>query len=273
MKKLIVLACMILLLGTAACADVIAPSGMGQIGYDAVVLCQSLTVRAERSTSSRAVTTLRAGDVFATQRTVDGWCDCFLSETAGQTGWVRAEYVAIDPGWFIANTSTPVYPWNEETDLRVGLLDKGERHPILKVEGEWLLIGLRGAAGWIHDAAAVESQYAGQYVPSDAALATRAELMTPSGKAYVLTEGAQLQWLRANFGIPQQPITPTKCPFDAVLNLALSDGRMVSLTLATDDCNVYRTETGLYYRYGTGDSADSARQFWALFGLNVENLH
>ena len=67
--------------------------------------------------------------------------------------------------------------------------------------------------------------------------------------------------------------TATKSPYDAVLNLALADGSAVSLTLATDQCNVYRAETGDFYMYGTEDGAESARAFWALFGLTLEDLH
>ena len=33
--------------------------------------------------------------------------------------------------------------------VEVGLLDDGEMLPILKDDGDWLVVGLRGAAGWI----------------------------------------------------------------------------------------------------------------------------
>jgi hypothetical protein len=35
------------------------------------------------------------------------------------------------------------------TAPKVGLLDADTTLPILKDEGEWLIVGLRGATGWI----------------------------------------------------------------------------------------------------------------------------
>ena len=58
-------------------AEIIPPYGEGQIGLQAVVLCESLTVRREPSTDSAAVMTLKYGSLFAVQKQVDGWADCF----------------------------------------------------------------------------------------------------------------------------------------------------------------------------------------------------
>ena len=51
----------------SAHADILPAKGEGQIGYQAVVLCENLTVRQERSSSSKAVKTLHYGDMFTVQ--------------------------------------------------------------------------------------------------------------------------------------------------------------------------------------------------------------
>ena len=143
---------MLFVLAAGVChADIIPPYGEGQIGLTAVVLCSILTVRKDRSASSEAVTTLNAGARFMVQNQVDGWADCFLSDDVdgGCSGWVNADYVVVDPAWYRTNGATAVYAWNDTKAPRVGLLDDGEMLPILKDDGDWLVVGLRGAAGWI----------------------------------------------------------------------------------------------------------------------------
>ncbi|MGN0992281.1 MAG: SH3 domain-containing protein [Candidatus Ventricola sp.] len=141
-----------MLLAASAKAEIIPASGMGQIGYEAVVLCEELTIRSDTSTASSAAGRLQYGDVFACQQVLkDGWCDCFLSdiEGTGSAGWVRSDYVLIDPSYYLTEKSTPVYAWNEAAAKKVALLGAGEKLPILREEGDWLLVSLRGAVGWV----------------------------------------------------------------------------------------------------------------------------
>ena len=151
MKRLIAFLMLFVLAAGVCHADIIPPYGEGQSGLTAVVLCSNLTVRKDRSASSEAVTTLNAGARFMVQNQVDGWADCFISDDVdgGCSGWVNADYIVVDPAWYRTNGSTPVYAWNDTKAPRVGLLDDGEMLPILKDDGDWLVVGLRGAAGWI----------------------------------------------------------------------------------------------------------------------------
>ncbi len=141
-----------MLLAASARAEIIPAAGMGQIGYEAVVLCEELTIRSGTSTTSTAAGRLQYGDVFACQQVLkDGWCDCYLSdaEGTGSAGWVLSDYVLIDPSYYLTEKSTPVYAWNGAAAKKVALLGAGEKLPILREEGDWLLVSLRGAVGWV----------------------------------------------------------------------------------------------------------------------------
>ena len=158
-------------MGSICNAQIISPSGAGQIGYSAVVLCESLTVRQERSYSSAAVKTLHYGDKLIVMNQKDGWADCVLSDSvdAGPEGWVNAEFIVIDPVWYRTDEETPVYAWNDTSALKVAHLDKGTTLPILKDDGNWLVVSLRGASGWIQKTNADRAGTSGQsQKPSEA---------------------------------------------------------------------------------------------------------
>ncbi len=134
----------------AAGAEVLPPYGEGQIGLTAVVLCEQLTLRAEPSASAAALQTVPYGSLIIVTDQADGWARCVLGDAEDSpAGWVRADYIAIDPAWYRAEKNTPVYAWGDTAAPKVALLDGGTVLPILKDGGEWLIVSLRGAAGWI----------------------------------------------------------------------------------------------------------------------------
>ncbi len=149
---LIVLAALILMIGSVgiAYAEIIPPHGQGQIGLQAVVLCEELTLREEPNASSDKVRTLEYGDLPIVIDQSNGWAYCALGDSEDSpTGWVNSDYLAVDPAWYRTEGKTPVYAWDEDWSPKVALLDGGTMLPILKDEGEWLLVSLRGAVGWI----------------------------------------------------------------------------------------------------------------------------
>ena len=148
-----ILIAMILALGGfgAAHAQIIPPHGFGQIGLQAVVLCETLTLREEPGASSGVVQTLRYGDLPIVIEQRDGWAYCAVGDSEDSPlGWVNADYLAIDPAWYRTEEKTTVYAWNDTAAPKVALLDADARLPILKEEGDWLVVSLRGASGWIH---------------------------------------------------------------------------------------------------------------------------
>ena len=150
--RVMILALMILALGSviAARAEIIPPYGEGQIGLTAVVLCEELTMREKPSASSRAVETLQYGFRPNVMKESDGWAYCVDGDSEDSlAGWVRTDYIVIDPAWYRADAATTVYAWNDTAAPKVALLEKGSVLPILKDDGEWLVVSLRGASGWI----------------------------------------------------------------------------------------------------------------------------
>ena len=141
-------------------AEIIPPCEPGQqIGYPAVVLCETLTLREKPGSSSKAIQTLYYGDqpivvgadqpAGATEE--NGFVYCTLGDSEDSPcGWINADYIVINPAWYVTEKEAKVYAWNDTAAPRVALLDKGTRLPILKEEGGWYLVSLRGAVGWIH---------------------------------------------------------------------------------------------------------------------------
>ena len=155
MKKyswLTILMALVLTLGSvsAAHAEIIPPRGMGQIGYSAAILCEDISVRQEPRGSAKKVATAHYGDILIVMNVQDGWAYCTLGDSEDSPmGWVNADYIAIDPAMYRTESKTAVYAWNSTSAPKVALLDKNTTLPILKDEGDWLIVSLRGAVGWI----------------------------------------------------------------------------------------------------------------------------
>ena len=153
-KSFILLAAAATLFGTVSIssAEILPPHGPGQqIGASAVVLCESLTVRREPDASSEAAETLSGGDRVMVMDMEDGWAHIATSDAvdAEPPGYVNEDYLAIDPAWYVTDDSTVVYAFDDVNAPRVALLDPGTRLPILKDKGDWVVVGVHGASGWI----------------------------------------------------------------------------------------------------------------------------
>ena len=81
----------------------------------------------------------------------NAFAQIFLSDAvdAEPAGWVNTEYIVINPSYFRTDSKTPVYAWNSTSAPKVALLNKGETLPILKEDGGWLIVSLRGAVGCV----------------------------------------------------------------------------------------------------------------------------
>lgn len=165
MKKyswLTILTVLVLVIGCigAACAEIIPPCEPGQqIGYPAVVLCETLTLREKPNTSAKTVKTLNYGDLPIVvgadlpegPKEENGFVYCTLGDSEDSPcGWINSDYIFINPAWYVTEKKVTVYAWDDISAPKIALLDKDSRLPILKEEEDWYLVSLRGAVGWIH---------------------------------------------------------------------------------------------------------------------------
>ncbi len=164
MKKyswLTILTVLVLVIGCigAACAEIIPPCEPGQqIGYPAVVLCETLTLREKPNTSAKTVKTLNYGDLPIVvgadlpegPKEENGFVYCTLGDSEDSPcGWINSDYIFINPAWYVTEKKVTVYAWDDISAPKIALLDKDSRLPILKEEEDWYLVSLRGAVGWI----------------------------------------------------------------------------------------------------------------------------
>lgn len=113
----------------------------------ALVLCESLTLRTLPDTFASALASLPYG----TTLTCTGvWHPGWLEVTAnGQTGWVRREFLLLDPQYLTLAAETPVLAWPSQDAPWVGLLDAGASVPVLGECDGYTVISLRGASGFV----------------------------------------------------------------------------------------------------------------------------
>lgn len=115
------------------------------------VLCETLSLRESPSTVSAVLTTLPYGswcEIIAKQ---DVWFNVVYVDTNGirYQGWVKGEYVLVNPAYFHAGVETAVYAFPATDAKRVGLLDAGASHPIIGELNDFWIISLRGACGFV----------------------------------------------------------------------------------------------------------------------------
>lgn len=154
MKRVLVLFLVAMMLAASASATVLPPEGIaagylsftGIEAYRAVVLCESLSVCDEPE--GKAIDTLYFADTFMTRDARDGWADCAYAD-GSKTGFVRSDYIAVDPAYYLTDAQTAVYAYGNTAAPRIALLDSGIKLPIIAEQGGWYVVSLRGASGWI----------------------------------------------------------------------------------------------------------------------------
>jgi hypothetical protein len=287
MKKLLIALLILTLCTSCASATILPATGVDEgfkawTGIDctpAVVLCESLSILNNRGDQGgkRVETLYYSGNTIPVIESWDGYAKIYYSD-GNETGWVRSDYLLMDPAWYLCDEDVQVYAYPDTMAPRVALLDKGTKLPIItqwddeKSVNGWVCVSLRGAAGWIRK------------TPKDTANETwfRPEMLADIGGAVlqmgdnavgstdkaVLTE---LSRLLTNVEDKGGPVAG--CPFTATLTLLLEDGQKVELLLATDSCCVYRVD-GRDYAYArhlinAKDGSPENTVLFGLFGMSV----
>lgn len=194
--------------GGAVChASIIPAQGPGQIGYSSVVLCDSLSLHADPAYDSQTVQTLKYGDRVIVMDTEDGWAHCTTGDAEDSPkGYVNEDFLIVDPAWYRTEGDTVVYAWNDTGAPKVALLDGDTTLPVLRDDGDWIVVSLRGAAGWIHDPVRTDSFAAestsqtnsGSGADSGSSLIDMITVYDEFGGAYTLYESADGSWSDAD---------------------------------------------------------------------------
>ena len=123
------------------------------------MLSEELPVHQNPDADSEVVDTLQYGNLIILLQQSDGWAKyvCSDSEDEAPAGWVETDCLLIDPAWLYTNEKTPLYAQNDTTAPELALLDENTILPILKDEGEWLMVALDGEPGWIHHGITVQT--------------------------------------------------------------------------------------------------------------------
>jgi hypothetical protein len=291
LKKLLIALLILTLCTSCASATILPATGVDEgfkawTGIDctpAVVLCESLSILNNRGDQGgkRVETLYYSGNTIPVIESWDGYAKIYYSD-GNETGWVRSDYLLMDPAWYLCDEDVQVYAYPDTMAPRVALLDKGTKLPIItqwddaKSVNGWVCVSLRGAAGWIRK------------TPKDTANETwfRPEMLADIGGAVlqmgdnavgstdkaVLTE---LSRLLTNVEDKGGPVAG--CPFTATLTLMTETGNSIELALATDSCCVYRVD-GRDYAYARhlwseeAGSPDNGVLF-KLFGIDPQIFH
>lgn len=121
-------------------------------GYDAgFVLCETLSLREKPDVISNTLHTLTYGATCTVIEENGSWYNIVYHDEKDQrySGWVRKEYVLINPNFFTPNGETPVYAIPSSDSKRVGLINGGTSYPIIGEFNGFLAISLRGASGFV----------------------------------------------------------------------------------------------------------------------------
>ena len=121
-------------------------------GYNSgFVLCESLSLREQPEGSSPLLDTLAYGTSCTILEESGSWYNVVYRSQEGirYSGWVRKEYVLMNPTYFTPNEETPVYAMPSSGSKRVGLIDSGTSYPVIGLFDGFLVISLRGASGFV----------------------------------------------------------------------------------------------------------------------------
>lgn len=253
MKKLVIILLLLLCCTATALADILPATGVdetfkawsGLECQQAVVLCESLTILDNRGDQGgQKVGSLKYGNTVPVIESWDGYAKIYYAD-GSKTGWVRNDYLLIDPAWYICNEDMQVYVYPDVMAPKIALLDQGTKLPILTeyqddtISG-WVCVSLRGAAGWIRK---TPRDTAGNtwFRPDQLQSITQAQLQLDGGSLLQCTDPEGLRTLSALLTNAEDKGGPVSgCPFTATLTVWTADGSIIKLQLATDSCCIYR---------------------------------
>lgn len=129
-------------------------------GYDTgAVLCQTLSFREMPDSASARLDVLETGEKFVILAEKNGFYLACRRDESGEkyeTGWVNADYVAKNMGTLMTRATVHARAYGDESAPLVGEIKRGTRLNLIARVGEYYVVSLRGASGFIHESQSVE---------------------------------------------------------------------------------------------------------------------
>jgi len=285
MKRFMLLFLAFLFLFPSALASILPPSGVDEdfkawTGIEctpAVILCESLTILDQRGDQGGKAVDTRyySGKTIPVIESWDGYAKIYYADGT-KTGWVRNEYLMMDPSWYICDEDMQVYAYPDVMAPKVAYLEKGAQLPILtefddgSIRG-WVCVSLRGAAGWIRKTPRDTANQT--WFRPEMAISLASAKLTLNHETIVCNDPGTLDQLSALLiHAEDKGGTVSGCPFTATLLLTLTNGKEIEMQLATDSCCVYRVD-GRDYAYARHlqkeeDSSPSNETLFNLFDVS-----
>lgn len=286
MKRIVAFLLVCMLLFGSANALVVTPdeyninfaNKTGIYAYDAYVLCDSLTLRAKPDINSRSLRQLGYGQKLLVSMREGEWYHVYVSEHV--EGWVKSEYVLINPQLYVTEAETPAYAYGSRYAPRVALISEGETLPIIHSTVAYYVVSLRGASAWIERPQARETE---EFSLGRLLNITHAVLCyTDTNTGLTLYQGevtdpailAEMGTLLAD--AEDRGGAVSGCPFGAaLLTLTFADGSTALLDMALDTCCIFRVD-GRDYAYARSLVSDQGNPindtFFAYFSGMLEAL-
>lgn len=116
----------------------------------AFVLCESLTIRNSPMVNAVSLGTLGYGATCTVHSQSDNWYYISAYKSGNRIfGWIRNEYVLLNPSYYSPSAESPVYAYNSTSAKRVGLIDAGQSFPIIADLNGFYVISIRGGSGFV----------------------------------------------------------------------------------------------------------------------------
>lgn len=121
-------------------------------GYDlGYVLCEALSLRENPDAAATLIHTMPYGTYCTVLEESGSWYNVTYRNEVNTrySGWVRKEYMLVNPDCFVPEGETPVYAMPSGSSKRIGLINSGTSYPIIGEMNGFLVISLRGASGFV----------------------------------------------------------------------------------------------------------------------------
>lgn len=129
--------------------------------FPGIVISQNVSLREAPSTGAKRIASVPNGALFDLLDEQNGWYRVSYFETKTSTymeGWVLVDYVVRDPSFVTTTKTTYVYATPDRGAKKVGQLAEGSQLVVIGEWGDFWVVNLRSASGFIYKRDIEENQ-------------------------------------------------------------------------------------------------------------------